>query len=137
MAGLADARPSADDRANSQRRCGLAFLPAIGGLQPLFPAFGNFLDNSGDSPHHILVRWLPKARWHGPTQVASDVLMISALVYATGLQESYFISLYLLVIIVATILFSRNTAFATAAVCVALLGALTLLSYEGKIPRPM
>ena len=85
--------------------------------------------------HIILVRWLPKARWHGPTQVASDVLMISALVYATGLQESYFISLYLLVIIVATILFSRNTAFATAAVCVALLGALTLLSYEGKIPR--
>jgi two-component system sensor histidine kinase PilS (NtrC family) len=85
--------------------------------------------------HIILVRWLPKARWHGPTQVASDVVMISALVYATGLQESYFISLYLLVIIVATILFSRNTAFATAAVCVALLGALTLLSYEGKIPR--
>src|SRR6266404_319583 len=85
--------------------------------------------------HIILVRWLPKARWHGPTQVASDVLMISALVYATGLQESYFISLYLLVIIVASILFSRNTAFATAAVCVALLGALTLLSYEDKIPR--
>ena len=85
--------------------------------------------------HIILVRWLPKARWHGPTQVASDVLMISALVYATGLQESYFISLYLLVIIVASILFSRNVAFATAAVCVALLGTLTLLSYEGKIPR--
>jgi len=85
--------------------------------------------------HIILVRWLPKARWHGPTQVACDVLMISALVYATGLQESYFISLYLLVIIVASILFSRNVAFATAAVCVALLGTLTLLSYEGKIPR--
>src|SRR6267154_5763815 len=85
--------------------------------------------------HIILVRWLPKARWHGPTQVASDVLMISALVYATGLQESYFISLYLLVIIVASILFSRNVAFAAAAVCVALLGTLTLLSYDGKIPR--
>ncbi len=56
--------------------------------------------------HIILVRWLPKARWHGPTQVASDVLMISALVYTTGLQESYFISLYLLAIIVASILFS-------------------------------
>ena len=34
--------------------------------------------------------------------------MISALVYTTGLQESYFISLYLLVIIVASILFSRG-----------------------------
>jgi len=85
--------------------------------------------------HIILVRWLPKARWHGPTQVVSDVVMISALVYATGLQESYFISLYLLVIIVASILFSRNVAFAIAAICVALLGALTLLSYEGKIAR--
>src|SRR5712692_6735598 len=83
--------------------------------------------------HIILVRWLPQARWHGPAQVASDVVMISALVYATGLQESYFISLYLLVIIVASILFSRNVAFATAAVCAALLGGLTFLAYEGKI----
>jgi two-component system sensor histidine kinase PilS (NtrC family) len=85
--------------------------------------------------HIIVVRWLPKASWHGPVQVASDIVMISALVYATGLQESYFISLYLLVIIVASILFSRNAAFAAAAACVALLGTLTLLSYEGKIPR--
>src|ERR1700732_5337452 len=85
--------------------------------------------------HIILVRWLPKARWHGPSQIGSDVVMISVLVYATGLQESYFISLYLLVIIVASILFSRNAAFLTAAVCVALLGSLTLLAYVGKIPR--
>src|ERR1700730_18378191 len=85
--------------------------------------------------HIILVRWLPKARWHAAAQVASDVVMISALVYATGLQESYFISLFLLVIIVASILFSRNLAFASASVCVLLLGALTLLAYEGKIPR--
>jgi two-component system sensor histidine kinase PilS (NtrC family) len=85
--------------------------------------------------HIILVRWLPKARWHGPAQVIGDVVMVSALVYATGLQESYFISLYLLVIIVASILFSRNAAFITAAVCVALLGGLTLLAYDDKIPR--
>jgi two-component system sensor histidine kinase PilS (NtrC family) len=85
--------------------------------------------------HIILVRWLPKARWHGPAQVVSDIIMVSALVYATGLQESYFISLYLLVIIVASILFSRNAAFATAAACVLLLGGLTLLAYEGKLPR--
>src|SRR5882762_6984914 len=85
--------------------------------------------------HIILVRWLPKARWHGPAQVITDVVMVSALVYATGLQESYFISLYLLVIIVASILFSRNAAFLTAGVCVTLLGGLTLLAYEGKITR--
>ena len=85
--------------------------------------------------HIILVRWLPKARWHGPAQVISDVGMVSALVYITGLQESYFISLYLLVIIVASILFSRNAAFLTAAFCVAILGVLTLLAYEDKIQR--
>src|SRR5881396_4410044 len=43
--------------------------------------------------HLILLRWLPQARWHGGLQVAIDVLMISLLVYSTGLQESYFISL--------------------------------------------
>src|SRR3984893_10430820 len=85
--------------------------------------------------HLILLRWLPQAPWHGGLQVSCDVLMISALVYVTGLQESYFISLYLLVIIVASILFARHVAFLTAAACVALLGGLTLLAYEGKIPR--
>src|ERR1700676_5301486 len=29
--------------------------------------------------HIILVRWLPKSRWHAPAQVASDVMMVSAL----------------------------------------------------------
>ncbi|MDP9147378.1 MAG: ATP-binding protein, partial [Acidobacteriota bacterium] len=85
--------------------------------------------------HLILLRWLPEARWHGALQVASDVVMISALVYVTGLQESYFISLYLLVIIVASILFSRGVAFVTAAVCLSLLATVTVLAYAGKIPR--
>ncbi len=85
--------------------------------------------------HIILLRWLPKARWHGALQVASDVAMVSALVYTTGLHDSYFISLYLLVIIVASILFSRSAAFATAAICVLILGGLTALAYAGKIPR--
>ncbi len=85
--------------------------------------------------HLILLRWLPKAPWHGALQVTCDVLMVSLLVYATGLQESYFISLYLLVIIVASILFSRGAAFAVAAVCVVLLGGMGLLAYSDKIPR--
>jgi two-component system sensor histidine kinase PilS (NtrC family) len=85
--------------------------------------------------HLILVRWIPGAEWHGGLQVASDVVMISALVYATGLPESYFISLYLLVIIVASILFSRRVAFVTAAACLAFLGGMTALAYTGKIPR--
>jgi two-component system sensor histidine kinase PilS (NtrC family) len=85
--------------------------------------------------HIILLRWLPNARWHGAVQMASDVAMVSALVYATGLQDSYFISLYLLVIIVASILFSRSVAFAIAAVCLMLLGGLAVLAYAGRIPR--
>jgi two-component system, NtrC family, sensor histidine kinase PilS len=81
------------------------------------------------------VRWLPAASWQAPVQVICDILMISALVYTTGLQESYFISLYLLAIIVASILFSRRWAFATALACVVVLGALTVFTYKGLLPR--
>src|SRR6202047_450622 len=85
--------------------------------------------------HLILLRWLPEAPWHGGLQVTCDVVMISALVYVTGLQDSYFISLYLLVIIVASILFSRQVAFGVAAICLIFLGGLTSLAYVGRIPR--
>jgi two-component system sensor histidine kinase PilS (NtrC family) len=110
-----------------------SYLPLAGSSQYFLPLVIFWITLG--TLHIILVRWLPRARWHGPAQVVSDVVMISALVYTTGLQESYFISLYLLVIIVASILFSRYIAFATASVCVALLGGLTLLAYEDKIPR--
>jgi two-component system sensor histidine kinase PilS (NtrC family) len=85
--------------------------------------------------HIGLIRWLPGATWQGGLQVASDVIIISALVYTTGLQESYFISLYLLVIIVASILFSRRVAFITAGVCLSILGGMATLAFVGKIPR--
>jgi two-component system, NtrC family, sensor histidine kinase PilS len=85
--------------------------------------------------HIILLRWIPDAPWHGGLQVISDVVMVSALVYATGMQDSYFISLYLLVIIVGSILFSRRWAFSIAAVCLLFLGGLTALTFAGKIPR--
>src|SRR5437899_13058236 len=61
--------------------------------------------------------------------------MISLLVYSTGLQESYFISLYLLVIIVASILFSRSIAFLTAATCFLILAEMIVLAYAQRIPR--
>lgn len=85
--------------------------------------------------HLILLRWLPTARWHGSLQVASDVVMVTLLVYLTGSQESYFISLYLLVIIVGSIVFSRGVAFLNAAICFSLLAAMTLLAFTGKLPR--
>jgi two-component system, NtrC family, sensor histidine kinase PilS len=85
--------------------------------------------------HLILLRWLPQAQWHGGLQVTGDVVMISLLVYSTGLQESYFISLYLLVIIVASILFPRRIAFLTAGTCLSLLAGMTMFAYAGRIPR--
>ena len=85
--------------------------------------------------HLILLRWLPQASWHGGVQVAGDVVMVTLLVYLTGSQESYFISLYLLVIIVGSIVFSRLVAFFNAAICFSLLAAMTLLAFAGKLPR--
>jgi len=85
--------------------------------------------------HLIILRWVPQARWLGGLQVAGDVVMISLLVYGTGLQESYFISLYLLVIIVASILFSRSVAFLITAACFILLAAMTVLAYTERIPH--
>src|SRR5215831_5958009 len=85
--------------------------------------------------HMMLLRWLPEARWHGSLQVAGDVVMVTLLVYLTGSQESYFISLYLLVIIVGSIVFSRGVAFLNAAICFTLLAAMTILAFTGKLPR--
>jgi len=84
--------------------------------------------------HIIFLRWIPNSRWLGAMQVVGDIAMVSVLVYETGLHDSYFVSLYLLVIIVGSILFSRGTAFAIAGTCALLLGGMTVLSYAGKIP---
>lgn len=85
--------------------------------------------------HALLARWLPGVSWHGVVQVASDIVVLTSLVYVTGLQESNFVSLYLLIIIIASMLFTRRGAFATALVCLILLGGATALAYLGKIPR--
>ncbi len=85
--------------------------------------------------HLILVRLLPEASWLGALQVSCDVGMITAIVYATGLQDSNFTSLYLLVIIVASILFSRQLTFLTAMLCLSSLALTTALVYSGRIPR--
>jgi len=83
----------------------------------------------------ILVRWIPHAWWHAPLEMVCDVLMVTGLVYVTGTQESYFISLYLLAIIVASILFSRKGTFLLAGFSFVLLGTLVELAFYGKIPR--
>ncbi len=85
--------------------------------------------------HLILVRLLRFAVWLGTLQVACDVVMITALVYATGLQDSNFTSLYFLVIIVASILFSRQIAFLLALFCLSSLALTTALVYSGRLPQ--
>src|SRR5271165_6165966 len=85
--------------------------------------------------HLIMVRLLPRKVLLGALQVSCDVVMITGIVYATGLQDSYFTSLYLLVIIVASILLSRRAAFVTAASCLGSLLLLTALVHFGRIPQ--
>ncbi len=83
----------------------------------------------------ILLRWVPLAKWHAPLEVICDLLMVTGLVYVTGGHESYFISLYLLAIIVASILFSRRATFWVAGLSFVLLGGMVELVYYGILPR--
>lgn len=53
----------------------------------------------------VFHRWMPQARWQAPLQMTLDIAIISGVVYATGAQDSNFISLYLLAILLGSILF--------------------------------
>ena len=83
----------------------------------------------------IMQRWLPEARWHGPVQLVSDLVVITGLVYSTGAQDSYFISLYLLAILMGSILFTRRGAFLLAGASFLLLACVLGLSFYGIIPH--
>jgi two-component system, NtrC family, sensor histidine kinase PilS len=83
----------------------------------------------------ILQRWLPQARWQAPLQMALDIVIITGVVYATGTQDSYFIPLYLLAVLMGSILFSRRGAFLVASASFVLLGCVVDLAYYGMIPR--
>lgn len=83
----------------------------------------------------ILLRWIPQAPWHAQLQIICDLLMVTGLVYVTGAHQSYFIFLYLLVIIVAGILLSPRATILTAGFSFSLLGTLVTLIYYEKIPR--
>jgi len=77
----------------------------------------------------------PIPRWVAPLGVVSDLLVVTGVVFATGGHESYFITLYLLVILVASILFTRGGAFLVAGFSFVLLGGLVELTYFDKLPR--
>src|SRR6202161_1006645 len=83
----------------------------------------------------ILQRWAPQARAHAPLQIICDLLVITGVVYTTGAQDSYFISLYLLVILMASVLFSRRGVFLVAGASFALLVTVIELTYYGVFPH--
>jgi len=82
----------------------------------------------------VLPRWIPRAAWHVPLQMVGDLLVITGVVYATGAQDSYFVSLYLLAILMGSVLFSRRGVFLVAGACFALLGSVIELAFYGVIP---
>jgi two-component system sensor histidine kinase PilS (NtrC family) len=83
----------------------------------------------------LLQRWAPRARWHAALQTVCDLLIITGVVYVTGAQDSYFIFLYLLSILMGCVLFSRRGVFMVAGACFALLGSVIVLVSYGVIPR--
>ena len=83
----------------------------------------------------FIQRAAPRSRWHAPVQIALDLGIITGIVYASGAQDSYFISLYLLAILMGSILFSRRGTFLVAGFSFVLLGCITEITYYGIIPR--
>ena len=83
----------------------------------------------------ILLRWVPVARWLAPLEVTCDLFLVTGLVLLTGGHESYFIPLYLLAIIMASILFSRRSTFLVAGLSFVLLGSSVELVYYRLLPR--
>ncbi|HEV3481855.1 MAG TPA: ATP-binding protein [Candidatus Acidoferrales bacterium] len=83
----------------------------------------------------FIQRAVPQSRWHAPVQIALDLGIITGIVYASGAQDSYFVSLYLLAILMGSILFSRRGTFLVAGFSFVLLGCITEITYYGIIPR--
>ena len=83
----------------------------------------------------IVGHWMPQARWQAPLQMVLDLVVITGVVYATGAQDSDFISLYLLAILMGSILFSGRGAFLVASGSFVLLGCVVELAYYGLIAR--
>ncbi len=87
------------------------------------------------SMYVILQRALPEAGWHGALQMILDIIIITGIVYSSGVQDSYFVSLYLLAILMGSILFSRRGAFMVAGLAFVLLGCVVEMMYYQVIPR--
>ena len=84
--------------------------------------------------HLLLLRLWGETRVQGILQVATDLLTVSLLVYITGGVDSSLNFLYPLVIVVATILFSRRGAYVTAGLAFILYAAVVELCFFQIVP---
>lgn len=84
--------------------------------------------------HIVLQRLWPETQIQAILQVATDLLIVSLLVYVTGGVDSSLNFLYPLVIVVATILLSRRGAVLAAALAFILYAAVLELCYFQIIP---
>jgi hypothetical protein len=85
--------------------------------------------------YQILLRRIPDASGHATLQTIGDVLMVTGLVYSTGGHESYFTPLYVLVILMSSVLFSRLGVYATATGSFLLLAGMVELTCFSVLPR--
>ncbi len=76
-----------------------------------------------------------EAAWLAPLEVIGDLLIITAVVYSTGGADSYFVSLYLLIILMASMQFSRRAVFVVGGASFILLGSVVELMFYNLIPR--
>lgn len=84
--------------------------------------------------HLLLLHLWSETRLQGPLQVASDLIVVSLLVYVTGGVDSSLNFLYPLVIVVAAILLSRRWTYLTAAVAFILYASVLELCYFQIVP---
>ena len=84
--------------------------------------------------HLVLLRLWSETRIQAVLQIATDLLIVSLLVYVTGGVDSSLNFLYPLVIVVATILLSRRWAYLTAGLAFILYAAVLELGYFQVVP---
>jgi two-component system sensor histidine kinase PilS (NtrC family) len=82
----------------------------------------------------VLVSLWQEFKLQAITQIFTDLVFVTAIVYLSGGIDTFFNFLYPLVIIVAAILLPRYWAYLTAAVSFILFGALLELCYFDKLP---
>jgi len=69
------------------------------------------------------------------TQIVLDLLILTAILHYSGGVQNPFSFFYIFHVVIASILLSRRSAYAVAALCVALFGSMVLLEELGSLPR--